>query len=159
MNLKVAAMITCFAVAPMAIAQTNSGPSTNQFVVEFGYLKKDSRNEDVVFNHTRTIPLRARDTGFRYGAVIYNRSKSSYTTYAIHKLPQTPQTYSTANGAAASASSDTMRTPTKTDTAGTSYECWFDNGDPAGIYEMRIYVNEALLTNISYSVTREPKGK
>jgi hypothetical protein len=123
--------------------------------VRFGTVEKDKAGHPSLAAETTRLPLKFRDTGFRFGYEIVPPDQGSYTyQYVVH----TPAPPATITGGLADSNSGppttTVTSETKTSSGGTTVDyLWFDPGDPVGDWSIDIFTNGKLQRTIKFTVS------
>lgn len=126
----------------------------DHFSVRFGILGVNSSGDYFLEQETATIPLKYKDSGFRYGLEIVPPDDESFTYQCVFHFSAAPKVL-TGEAFENSVPSATLRTP-KVEYKGTAIEYyWFDPGDPTGAQSVDIFVNDKLIKTINYTVVTE----
>lgn len=126
---------------------------TEDFIVKFGKLKKDSSGRYFVYSETTKIPLLLKNSGFRFGFTVEHKKGNKFTGYYIDYLPVPPKTLTGDYKFHKNEDSGKKYKSNKRNHYGYWWtEWWFDEGDPLGECKVEIYVNEELLRVIHYTV-------
>jgi len=126
---------------------------TEDFIVKFGKLQKDSSGRCFVSSETTQIPLLLKDSGFRFGFTVENKKGNQFTGYYIDYLPIPPETltgdykYNKPEDGGKKYISNK-----RTYNAYWWNDWWSDEGDPLGECKVEIYVNDELLKVIKYTM-------
>lgn len=126
---------------------------TEEFVVKFGKLQKDSSGRRFVSLETTQIPLLLKNSGFRFGFTVENKKGNQFTGYYIDYLPVPPKTL-TGDYKIHKTEDDRKKyiSNKRNHYAYWWTEWWFDEGDPLGECKLEIYVNDELLKIIHYTI-------
>jgi hypothetical protein len=133
---------------------SNSENGTTGYSIKFGILGTDAAGNDFLAQETTTIPLKYKDSGFRYGLVITPPNDEAYSYQCVFHFSSAPKVIT---GAAFDVNepSATMRTP-EVQARGEQVEYyWFDPGDPSGDQSVDIFINGKMVRTIKYKVVTE----
>ncbi|MCE0521696.1 MAG: hypothetical protein LV480_02155 [Methylacidiphilales bacterium] len=123
---------------------------TATYSVKFGIIGTDSSGQPFISQETTTIPLRYKDSGFRYGLVITSSTNGTFSYQCIFHFSAPPKI--TSGGFDSSIPSQVMKTP-MAQASGTALDYyWFDPGDPDGDQSLDVIVNGKLIQTIHYTV-------
>ena len=127
--------------------------SRDAFEVKFGIMTTRPSGESYVSKETRTIPLRHKASGFRWGFTVAHGQRRSFSGYAIYHLPAVPEAL-TADAAEAETShgGQVVKTTRQLFQGWGAFTSHFDQGDPAGHWRVDVYVNDHLLKSIDFNV-------
>ena len=123
-----------------------------KFEIDFGIVGQDKRNELLVIEKTNRIPLRLKNTGFRFGFIF--KSNVVYEAQLKVRFSSSPKNLS-GNTDIAVIKNNTLTYPVVTRSGMWSHISWFDDGDPTGMWEYQIYVNKKLYRTIQFEVYEE----
>ena len=140
------------AVCALLVLYSYSFASENNLIIKFGQMEKGSSGYYVA-NETTTIPLKLKDSGFRFGFTVKHAQNSSFDGYKIIYLP----------AAAKEIIGDLKRVTILNDgkiikdserkfNGLWSNPFWFDEGDPLGKWKIEIYLNSKLMKTIDFTV-------
>lgn len=153
------ALVVCligFSVTAFSLFQFYKGvfvhAAPESFRVQFGVLgSRGGENDYYMAQETTTLPLKLKDTGFRYGLVITSPDGGHFTYRYVFHFSSAPKIISS-DTFQSDKPSDTLKSPV-VEADGSSLEYfWFDPGDPVGAQSLDVYINEKLVKTISYTV-------
>lgn len=124
------------------------------YSVRFGVIEADIQSGASSLRETTTIPLKLRDTGFRWGFSISPGDRSPFTyQYTIH-LPSPPAMLSGDLQKLNPEKPSNTAMSEKVESKGgpTMHTMWFDPGDPTGNYKIEVFVNGRLQQTASFTV-------
>jgi hypothetical protein len=128
-----------------------SSKVTTGYRVRFGTIETDASGNDFLGKATTTIPLRLKETGFRYGIEIVPPDDGPYTYHCVFHFSAAPKIVT--GDLAGQTPSATLQTNEVSVSGGkTLDENWFDPGDPVGEQSMDVFVNGRLVKTITYTV-------
>lgn len=134
---------------------SNSFASEKKFNIMFGQMEKGPSGYYVT-NETTTLPLKLKDSGFRFGFTVKSAQNSSFNGYEIIYLPVTPKVITGDLKESSTTSNDgkIIRGLETKYNAGEfwSNSLWFDKGDPLGKWKIEIYLNGKLMKTIDFTV-------
>jgi len=153
--MKILMTLLCFAVVAPA-SPMRGADARNDYRVRFGIVEKDKAGAYFLSAETTDIPLKYRDTGFRFGYEIVPPDKDSYTYQCVIHTPVPPETITggLANSNPGSPST-TITSEMQKSPGGPSIDyLWFDQGDPAGDWSMDVFANGKLQRTIRFTVSK-----
>jgi len=139
-----------FIILLLATSQCIAGIS--KFELEFGVIGVDKSNEYFISEKTNRIPLRIKDTGFRFGFIL--NSNTEYETQLKIIFPVAPKILS-GSAEVATIEKNILTYPVIQQAGKWSHVSWFDAGDPVGKWEYHLYVNKKLYRSIKFDVFKE----
>ncbi|MFZ5570676.1 MAG: hypothetical protein ACOZF0_09745 [Thermodesulfobacteriota bacterium] len=149
-------MILIVAIPPSADGVGYSPGSEPEYQIDFGLMKRRPDGSYFVYKETRTIELRLKDTGFRWGYTI--RSKNLYfSTYSIDYGPGADLQISMTQRPSPGNAALVKLGPTRV------YDGYYwrwtanDAGDPLGDQKIEIYINGKLYRTIHFTIV-EPES-
>lgn len=133
-------------------SSTTSNPADYQ--IQFGILKSDSSGNYTLDQETSTLPLKLKDSGFRFGLAITPPDDKPYTYQCIVHLPTTPKVI-TGEGTQGIAPTTTLRMPEDRGQGSIVANFWFDPGDPLGDESIEVLINGKPAKVIHYTVVAD----
>ena len=140
-------MFVSFTVSSCAEKQVYSDIDKENFVVKFGVFEKDTFK---LKEETTKIPLIYKDTGFSCGYVIYAKDKSNFSEYSIAYPPR--EGVSGTEVRSTGINNGLRGSVGKSIKGSIAHKFGFDQGDPAGVWAVDVYVNDNLLQSIVFEV-------
>ena len=134
-----------------SISYSSSDPQ--DYHIRFGILGTDSSGNDVLAKETTTIPLRFKDSGFRYGLEIVSPHNDSFVYQCVFRYAARPKLLT--GEWESDQPSSILKTPKVQAKGSAIEEYWFDPGDPVGEQSVDIFVNDQLVKTIKYTVVAE----
>ena len=120
-------------------------------IIKFGIMELYSNGTCTFLEESTVIPLKLKDTGFRWGYTIES-SKKKFTTYSLCYSPK-PFTEITGTLTREKNAPDVLKSQTVNVTKGIHVECfWNDASDPTGRQKIDIYVNNTIAKSIDFEV-------
>jgi hypothetical protein len=139
--------LPCAFIAPAAAAPHGL---TN---FRFGILRSVGPSLFEFVRYTTRIPLRFKETGFRFGVGFDNPKRKEIEWYEIIRLPEEATEVS---GNFQRTSRKPLRTKTfRSDRESVVDDFWFDPGDPLGKHTLELYVDGSLLFRVDFDVVPE----
>jgi hypothetical protein len=129
-----------------------------QFQIPFGIFAPQAPGRPArLAEETLTIPLRFRESGFRWGFAIIPPSPGEYTWRAVFHLPQPPQSVGSVGHIVkrSNVSPTLAEIPVRHETEGTAFVMNFDKGDPLGLWKIEVFINDKLARTISFQVVED----
>jgi hypothetical protein len=133
--------------------ERNSTPTVNpaDYACRFGTVSADDDNPEFL-KETAVLPLRYKDSGFRFGVQIVPNDDKPYTYYFVFHLSAVPKVL-TGESFERKAPSSTLQTVATKSEGGTSTVGFsFDPGDPTGDQSVDVFINGTLVKTINYTV-------
>jgi hypothetical protein len=129
----------------------------HRVVVEFGLLKSDPVNGDIVHVPTTRIPFRKADEALRFGIRFYKRGGRAFRAKVVHILPGPPSTLGGDLGQGELLSDGRCRVDSKEQEyiGGGVRALRLSEGDPLGRYELLLYFNGKLRKTLQYHVVED----
>jgi hypothetical protein len=143
-----------FALISLPSTQSLAANDNRIYNIRLGILGTDAGGNYFLAQETTVIPLKYKDSGFRYGLIITSSDGGPFEYQCVFHFSGAPKVIT---GAAfdSDQASATMRTP-KVQAQGSALEYyWFDPGDPSGNESVDILINDKLVKTINYTVVPE----
>lgn len=138
----------------LATVQSICAAEPDLYSVRFGSIETDANTGKTALTETVSIPLKLKDTGFRYGFEITPPDNKPFSyQYTLH-FPSPPEILTGDLGAINPEHPSVTAMSEKLESQGgsTSYFMWFDPGDPTGDWNIEIFVNGQLQKTVSFTV-------
>jgi hypothetical protein len=126
----------------------------NELIIKFGYMTESSSGM-YVSNETTTIPLKLKNTGFRFGFTVKHKKNGSFEGYHIIYLPAPPKEITDVlKKAVVSAEGKVIESLKERYDGFWANAFWFDEGDPVGDWKIEIYIDGKLAKSLDFTVVR-----
>lgn len=120
-------------------------------VIKFGIVNLNSKGSCSFYKESLIIPLKLKETGFRWGYIIES-SKKEFTTYSLSYSPK-PFIEVTGTITRYDNTSNVLKSPTVKVSNGVHVECfWNDASDPIGKQKIDIYMNDKIVKTIDFEI-------
>jgi hypothetical protein len=133
------------------IAFPQATSDVGDYTVRFGILGADSSGNDYLSEETTTIPLKYKDSGFRYGWEVVAPDNSPFNVRCVVHFSAALKVI-TGEAFDSTTPSNIMSTSTQQVTGSFIQDFWFDPGDSIGDESVDIFVNDKLVKTIKYTV-------
>ena len=127
-----------------------------EYEVTYGIIGGEGANK-YFSQETTNIPLRYKESGFKWGFKVTSMPPENHNGRFVFRLPAPPKTFGLSLMLRSKVAEDRMQF-----TSGFYFingEYWrsmgFDEGDPTGICEVNVYVEEKLIKTIRFNVYEE----
>ncbi len=145
-------LIACVFLLLILPCNSFSYAKENDVVIKFGFMKETSSGSYVT-KATTTIPLKLKDTGFRFGFTVEHKKGISFKAHYVIYLPSPPkQLTGGLKKADIKNEGRIISEPPQTYKGLWADPFSFDEGDPLGDWKIQIYVNDDLIKTIHFRV-------
>lgn len=127
------------------------------FDVRFGILETDSTGREFLSKEVSVLPIKYKDSGFRYGVMIAPPSNHSFTYYCVFHLSASPKVISGEAFETKEPSTTLQESPAQ-GRGVVMEDFWFDPGDPIGEQSLDIFINGKLARTIHYTTVPGPEN-
>lgn len=119
---------------------------TPEYQIRFGWMKKRADGSYYVYRETRQIPLKLKETGFRWGYTIHSKNLY-FSTYSIDYGPESKD---------ATQGQEILVQMMPTEVYDGKYWRWTANDpeDPVGKQKIEVYINGTLFETIHFTITK-----
>ena len=140
------------AVCALLGLYSHSFASENNLIIKFGQMEKGSLGYSVA-SETTTIPLKLKDSGFRFGFTVKHAQNSSFDGYKIIYLPvAAKEIIGDLKKLTILNDGKIIKDSERKFDGFWSNPFWFDEGDPLGKWKIEIYLNGNLMKTIDFTV-------
>jgi hypothetical protein len=144
--------IGIIAVCALLGLYSHSFASENNLIIKFGQMEKGSLGYSVA-SETTTIPLKLKDSGFRFGFTVKHAQNSSFDGYKIIYLPvAAKEIIGDLKKLTILNDGKIIKDSERKFDGFWSNPFWFDEGDPLGKWKIEIYLNGNLMKTIDFTV-------
>lgn len=126
--------------------------SNQEYHIRFGYLDLDGKNQYYVSKDTAIIPLRIKETGFRWGYTI----ESKVPIFSTYNMMYADQPFEIATNYKKQVDRKVLKSKTHQVSNGLyAEEIWNDLGDPLGKQKIEIYINGKLYRIFHFEIVED----
>ena len=122
---------------------TSASAAQDTYTVNFGVILKNDMGEPVGFEETTAIPVGKANTKTLYGIVVTRNDEQPFTLGTVHVIPTLDSNVTT----------KVMGKPMQSTNRGAVF-LQSDEYDIPGDYAMEVYLDNQLLTTISYQLIK-----
>jgi len=131
-------------------SKASSNPA--DYKIKFGLVTVDADENATFSKETDVVPLRYKDSGFRFGFQITPPDERPYSFHCIYHFPSPPKILS-GDSFESTVPSTTMQTKEMEVPGGTFVSgSWFDPGDPLGEQSIDVFINGKFAKTIKFTV-------
>ncbi len=147
-------MVICYSllICSLIFLSDYSVAGGTNLIIKFGQMEESSSGYYVA-KETTIIPLKLRDTGFKFGFSVQSSDNASFNGYKIIYMPAIPKTIGPGIKEKNVSYEGTVIKGKEERYDGMWWEFFvFDEGDPLGKWKLEIYINGKLAKTINFKV-------